>query len=114
MKYFSLIFFLSFSISVTAQPTKRLYTATENKRMITLLDSTHNELAKLVNTLTDSQFFYHIDTAIWSANDIVEHLGLIDDGYVRELWFTLAQPAFPASYADSTKGGDEKALAYAT
>ena len=82
--------------------------------MITLLDSTHNELAKLVNTLTDSQFFYHIDTAIWSANDIVEHLGLIDDGYVRELWFTLAQPAFPASYADSTKGGDEKALAYAT
>jgi len=82
--------------------------------MITLLDSTHNELLKVVKTLTDSQFFYHIDTATWSANDIVEHLGLIDEGYVRELWFSLSQPAFPATYADSTKGGDEKALAYAT
>lgn len=82
--------------------------------MLRLLDSTHNELLRLVNSLTDSQFFYRIDTATWCANDIVEHLGLIDEGYVRELWFTLAQPGFPASYVDSTKGGDEKALAYAT
>ena len=82
--------------------------------MLRLLDSTHSELLRVVNSLTDSQFFYHIDTSIWSANDIVEHLGLIDEGYVRELWFTLAQPDFPASYVDSTKGGDEKALAYAT
>ncbi len=82
--------------------------------MLRLLDSTHNELLKVVGTLSDSQFFYHIDTATWSANDILEHLGLIDEGYVRELWFTLSQPDFPAGYADSTKGGDEKALAYAT
>jgi uncharacterized damage-inducible protein DinB len=79
-----------------------------------LLDSTHNEVLKAVNSLSDSQFFYHIDADTWSANDIVEHLGLIDEGYVRELWFTLSQPGFTANYADSTKGGDEKALAYAT
>jgi hypothetical protein len=114
MKYLTLIFALGFSIALTAQPTKRLYTDSENARMIALMDSTHNELLKVVARLTDSQFFYHIDTTTWSANDIVEHLGLIDEGYVRELWFTLAQPAFPASYVDSTKGGDEKALAYAT
>jgi hypothetical protein len=82
--------------------------------MLHLLDSTHNELLKVVNKLKDSQFFYHIDTVTWSANDIVEHLGLIDEGYVRELWFSLGQPVFPETYADSTKGGDEKALAYAT
>src|ERR1700754_282289 len=112
MKYFTLILFLGFSIALVAQPTKRLYTGLENTRIITLLDSTHNELMKVVKALTDSQFFYHIDTATWSANDIVEHLGLIDEGYVRELWFSLSQPVFPASYVDSTKGGDEKALAY--
>ena len=82
--------------------------------MLELLDSTHNELVKAVSALSESQFFYHIDSATWSANDVVEHLGLIDEGYVRELWFTLAQPSFPESYADSTKGGDEKAMAYAT
>jgi len=114
MKYLTLILFLSFSIVLVAQTTKRLYTDSENKRMMILLDSTHDELLKVVKSLTDSQFFYHIDTATWSANDIVEHLGLIDEGYTRELWFTLSQPAFPASYVDSTKGGDEKALDYAT
>jgi hypothetical protein len=114
MKYLTLIFLLGFSFMLTAQPAKRLYTPSEHERILSLLDSTHAELVKAVNTLTDSQFFYRLDTATWSANDIIEHLGLIDEGYVRELWFTLAQPNFPASYADSTKGGDEKAIEYAT
>lgn len=114
MRHLTLIFLLGLSFTLTAQPAKRLYTQSENERMLHLLDSTHTELLKVVSTLTDSQFFYRIDTATWSANDIVEHLGLIDEGYVRELWFTLAQPVFPASYADSTKGGDEKAIEYAT
>jgi hypothetical protein len=114
MKYVTLILVLGFSSMLSAQPPKRLYTRSENERMLTLLDSTHTELLRAVNSLTDSQFFYRIDTATWSANDIFEHLGLIDEGYVRELWFTLAQPNFPASYVDSTKGGDEKAIEYAT
>ncbi|HYF30262.1 MAG TPA: DinB family protein [Chitinophagaceae bacterium] len=114
MKYLILFLFLSCSFMLGAQPAKRHYTDADNKKMLRLLDSTHNELLRVVNTLKESQFFYRIDTNTWSANDIVEHLGLIDEGYVRELWFSLAQPVFPASYADSTKGGDEKALAYAT
>jgi hypothetical protein len=114
MKYLILVFFLSCSVTLAAQPAKRLYTRSENERMLKLLDSTHNELVKAVYAMSDSQFFYHVDSATWSANDVIEHLGLIDEGYVRELWFTLSQPAFPESYADSTKGGDEKAMAYAT
>jgi hypothetical protein len=114
MKFTTLIFVSFFSILLVAQPTKRIYINSENARIMTLLDSTHSELLKVVKTLTESQFFYHIDTVTWSANDIVEHLGLIDEGYVRELWFSLSQPSFSASYQDSTKGGDEKALAYAT
>lgn len=114
MKYITLIALLAFTFVLSAQPAKRLYTQSENERILTLLDSTHAELLRAVNSLTDSQFFYRVDTVTWSANDIIEHLGLIDEGYVRELWFTLAQPVFPASYADSTKGGDEKAIEYAT
>lgn len=114
MKYLTLILALGFSIILAAQPSKRLYTKSENERMLHLLDSTHNELLKVVTKLKDSPFFYRIDTVTWSANDIIEHLGLIDEGYVRELWFALGQPGFPESYVDSTKGGDEKALAYAT
>jgi hypothetical protein len=114
MKHLLLILSFSFSVTLSAQHARRLYTKSENERILKLLDSTQNELLKLVNTLPDSQFFYHIDAETWSANDIVEHLGLIDEGYVREMWFTLSQPAFPTSYVDSTKGGDEKAIAYAT
>ena len=114
MKYLILLLFLSGSATLSAQPTNRLYTHSDNERILKLLDSTQHELLSVVNSLTESQFFYQIDSTTWSANDIVEHLGLIDEGYVRELWFALAQPEFPASYIDSTKGGDEKALAYAT
>lgn len=113
MKYLFLIFFISFSLAMKAQTTKRLYTSLDNTRMITLLDSTHDELIKIVLSLTSDQFSWHIDTATWSANEILEHLSLIDEGYTRELWFTLAQPTFPADYTDSVKGGDEKAWAYA-
>jgi hypothetical protein len=114
MKYGTLIFLLGFSFMLTAQPAKRLYTPSEHQRILHLLDSTHTELLKAVKSLTESQFFYRLDTATWSANDVMEHLGLIDEGYVRELWFTLAQPDLPVSYVDSTKGGDEKAIEYAT
>ena len=30
------------------------------------------------------------------------------------MWFSLAQPRFSETYTDSTKGGDELAMAYAT
>lgn len=114
MRPFILACFLLCSLALAAQPAKRLYTQSDNESMLRLLDSTHNELRKVVGALSDSQFFYRIDADTWSANDIVEHLGLIDEGYVREMWFALSQPVFPVSYADSTKGGDEKALAYDT
>lgn len=115
MKYIILILLLTGAVMpAAAQPSKRTYSQADNQKMLRLLDSTHRELLNVVNALTDSQFFYRIDADTWSANDILEHLGLIDEGYVRELWFSLSQPTFPDSYVDSTKGGDEKAMAYAT
>lgn len=92
----------------------RIYTEADNKRILYLLDSTHHELVKLVRTISETDFFFRIDSNTWSPNDIIEHLGLIDEGYVRELWFALSQPSFPDSYLDSTRGGDAKAIAYAT
>lgn len=114
MKSLILTLLLASSLITAAQPVNRRYTQADNQKMQKLLDSTNYELVRLVNTLTDSQFYYRIDADAWSASDIAEHLSLIDEGYVREMWFTLSQPPFPANYVDSTKGGDEKALAYAT
>lgn len=114
MKYCLVLVLLACSTLLSAQSSKRLYTQAENEKMLKLLDSTQNELVRLTATLKESQFFYHLDSNTWSANDIVEHLGLIDEGYVREMWFSLAQPRFSENYTDSTKGGDELALAYAT
>ena len=114
MKYCLVLFLFACSTSLSAQSPKRLYTQSENEKMLKLLDSTHNELVRLAHTLNESQFFYHLDSNTWSANDILEHLGLIDEGYVREMWFSLAQPRFSETYTDSTKGGDELAMAYAT
>ncbi|WP_276480818.1 hypothetical protein [Paraflavitalea pollutisoli] len=114
MKYLLIIALLACSVTVHAQSHKHLYTQAENERLLRLLDSTHQALLSIVSRLSEQQFSHHVDIVSWSANDIVEHLGLIDEGYIRELWFTLAQPVFPDSYADSTKGGDEKAMAYAT
>lgn len=114
MKNLLFIFLLGCSLTIAAQIPKRLYTQSDNEKMLKLLDSTQRELLRVVHSLSDTQFYFHIDKETWSANDIAEHIGLVDEGYLRELWFCLAQPAFPESYADSTKGGDEKALAYAT
>lgn len=114
MKHFLFCLALTINVVVFAQPSTPLYTPDETKRILQLLDSTHTELIGITNSLSDIQFFHHIDTTTWSANDILEHLGLIDEGYVREMWFTLSQPTLPSSYADSTIGGDEQAIAYAT
>ncbi len=98
MKNILFIFLFGFSLALPAQPTKRLYTQSENEKMLKFLDSTQRELLGIVQSLSDTQFYFHIDKETWSANDIVEHIGLVDEGYLRELWFCLAQPAFPESY----------------
>lgn len=101
------------SISL-AQPTPGTWTQADKAEIMTTLETSRNELLGLVSKLSDKQFFYRPTEQAWSANDIVEHLGLIEEGYVREFWWALAQPALPGSYSDSTKGGDDRAKAYAT
>jgi len=114
MKHPLVVVFLLSTFCVAAQTQTKLYTLADNEKMIRLLDSTHNELLSQAARLSESQFFNRPDSGTWSPNDIIEHLGLIDEGYLRELWFALSQPRFPDSYIDSTTGGDEKAMAYAS
>ncbi len=93
---------------------QNVWTEKEKASLFKQLEETRNELLKTVAPLTEEQFYHRIDSNSWSANDIVEHLSLMEEGYIREFWWALAQPTMPVSYRDSTKDGDKKAIAYAT
>lgn len=97
-----------------AQGQVRKLTITERQEIRRALDSTRESLLALVQPLSEKQFYYHLDSTTWSVNDVLEHIGLTEEGYVREFWWAIAQPEMPASYQDSTTGGDAKARAYAT
>jgi hypothetical protein len=109
-----LILSVTFSNSLKAQTPLKKWTIEERNSTMQSLDSTLETLRNLISPLSEKQFFYRLDSNTWSVNDIIEHLGLIEEGYVREFWWATSQPEMPGSYQDSTKGGDEKAIAYAT
>ena len=110
----SLLICLQPASSIYAQTPLKQWTQEEKTSTLRALDSTLETLRVLVDPLSEKQFFYRLDSNTWSVNDVIEHLGLIEEGYVREYWWAMAQPEMPASYQDSTKRGDEKAIAYAT
>ncbi|MCG2615037.1 DinB family protein [Terrimonas sp. NA20] len=110
----SILISTQFLSSVQAQTPLKQWTSEEKASIMRSLDSTQETIRALISPLTEKQFFYRPDSNTWSVNDIIEHLGLIEEGYVREFWWATSQPEMPASYQDSTKGGDEKAIAYAT
>lgn len=109
-----LILSCHFNTTLQAQAPLKQWTTQEKNSTMRSLDSTLEVLRALIAPLSETQFFYRPDSTTWSVNDIIEHLGQIEEGYVREFWWALSQPDMPASYQDSTKGGDEKAIAYAT
>lgn len=98
----------------TAQTPGSHWSEVDKQIVMTALETSRQELLAAVKPLTEKQFFFRPDAKTWSPNDIVEHLGLIEEGYIREFWWALAQPPMPASYRDSTAGGDQRANAYAT
>lgn len=110
--FFSFVVLLLISTISLAQ--KKIWTAQDKAYLLKQLTDTRNELLKTIAPLSEKQYFFKLDSASWSANEIVEHLSLIEEGYIREFWWALSQPTMPESYRDSTAGGDEKALAYAT
>lgn len=116
MRTIVLCLFLSIQLTpaLRAQAPLKQWTTEEKTSIMRSLDSTLDTLRALISPLSEKQFFYRPDSNTWSVNDIVEHLGLIEEGYVREFWWAISQPDMPASYQDSTKGGDGKAIAYAT
>ncbi len=107
-----LLFIFCFNISLSAQ--KIVWSDKDRKLIFDQLAESRKELLKTVAPLNKEQFYFRLDSNSWSANDIVEHLALMEEGYVREFWWALAQPDMPDSYRDSTLKGDEIAENYAT
>jgi uncharacterized damage-inducible protein DinB len=116
MKLPAAFLFVAFAGSLLAQPQAKTAAWSEDDRreVMTALETTRQDLVALVRPLSEKQFFHRVEATGWSANDIVEHLGLIEEGYVREFWWALSQPPMPASYREAAAGNDQKMRDYAT
>jgi len=66
--------------SAQAQPANAVWSAEDRHEVMTALETTRKDLLDLVKPLSERQFFHRLDATGWSANDIVEHLGLIEEG----------------------------------
>lgn len=114
MKQFAAALGLMLVLNISLYAQSGTWTQEDKAEIFSQLKETREELLRIVAPLTREQFFHRLDENSWSANDIVEHLALMEEGYIREFWWALAQPTMPASYKDSTAGGDLRARQYAT
>lgn len=108
-----LFYILVFFSCISARAQVKAWSAAEKALILRQLEETRQELLNTVSPLSTRQYFYRLDENSWSANDIIEHLVQMEEGYIREFWWALAQPPMPA-YRDSTAGGDKIAMDYAT
>lgn len=115
-RFLTLVLLTTFACgtSAQAQPANAVWSAEDRREVMTALEATRKDLLDLIKPLSERQFFHRVGATGWSANDIVEHLGLVEEGYVREFWWALSQPPMPASYREATAGNDQKMRDYAT
>jgi hypothetical protein len=90
-----------------------VWTEAERQSLIQGLDRTRDLLVQATANLGPEQWRFKEEPGRWSIAEVVEHLGLQEDMYFREVYLIAQQPALPR-YRRPVKGNDEKILAYAT
>jgi hypothetical protein len=88
---------------------------TENERQTLIAGLKRSEQLVLneVANLNSQQWTFRENAGRWSIAEIVEHLGLQEDMYFREIYLIAQQPAQPSSQ-HKVKGNDTAVLGYAT
>lgn len=88
---------------------------TEEDRALLLREfrQTKTDLHKLVDDLSDAQWYFTPDENSWPIAWIIEHLQLQEDMHYREVRIVSMQPSQP-EYSLKTIGNDEKVNAYET
>lgn len=88
------------------------WTETERQTLVAGLDRTRQLVLSEVATLNSQQWAFREQPGRWSIAEIVEHLGLQEDMYFREIYLIAQQPAQPG-YRDKVQGNDAAVRAYA-
>lgn len=107
----SSIVLLCFSCNHSYEYSKSSWTEKDRAKLVDQLESTHEELIKSVNLLTDDQWNYLPMDGSWSIAQIVEHLGLQQDMHYREVYVLSKSPPHP-ELVEIVKGTDEIILNY--
>lgn len=88
------IAFFGLAITSYTQTTtkKTVESLPDKKLLLTLLQSSLDEITALVTNLTEEQFVQIPADSTWSAGQIVEHLSQIEDGFLREYFVAINIP----------------------
>ncbi len=89
-----------------------VWTEAERKFLLDGLAQTRDLVVDATKGLTPAQWRFKEDPGRWSIAEIVEHLGLQDDMYFREMDIIAQQPSQPAR-RDGVKEQDALILQYA-
>lgn len=101
---------LCLATSLAADPR---WTEIERNTLTSGLDRTRQLVIDEVSALTPEQWAFRESSSRWSIAEIVEHLGLQEDMYFREIYLVAQQPG-QSTYRKKVKGNDAAVLAYAT
>lgn len=89
------------------------WTENERQMLIAGLERTEQLVRSELAGLSSSQWTFREKPERWSIAEIVEHLGVQDDMYFREICLLVQQPPQP-SYQDKVRGNDAAILEYVT
>lgn len=98
--------------SLAQKSLKKAWTENERQILIDGLTRTRNALLDEVSGLNDLQWRFKESPDRWSIAEVVEHLGLQEDMYFREIYLISQQSPMP-DLMDRVKGKEDRILAYA-
>ena len=84
-------------LSLVAQPThaQKLWTEADRQYTVENLRRTRDDLTRQVENLTDAQWNFREAPGRWTIAEVVEHLGLWEIAWVREIGEGLHSPPRP-------------------
>ena len=100
-------------VATGAEPNGGVWTEAERANLIAGLDRTRDLVAQATAGLTPEQWRFREEPGRWSIAEVVEHLGLQEDMYFREIYLIAQQPPLP-QFRAQVKGNDQAIMAYAS
>lgn len=106
----SMLHAIALSALLLAQP--NVWTTEERQLLLDGLNKTRDLVIEATKGLAPAQWQFKEAPTRWSIAEVVEHLGLQEDMYFREMYLIAQQPPMP-DLRSKVQNNDAKILAYA-